>query len=354
MRESELRRMRMVGIRDVSKAAGVSATTVSHALSEAHQSRVKPETRQRVREVAAQLGYSPNRLASGLRNKRSHLLGLVADQIASTPFAGDLILGAQDAAYERGWVLMLVDSGGNRTLEARQLDTLLQHQADGIVYAKMYHQQVQVPEKIQAGTPVVLLDAFDQDGNFSSVVPDEVGAARTAVKELADAGHRRIGFINNSDDIPATAGRLQGYREGLAAAGIELDAELITRQTPETAGGREGAGILLRLTEPPTALFCFNDPQAFGAYQTASQAGLTIPEDLSVASIDDFGIISEGLWPALTSVALPHYGMGRWAVGRLLDEIEYLAPEEREQIRFDCPIVRRGSVAPPRQSHARR
>src|SRR5215211_8815618 len=98
----EVAGMAKASIRDVAAAAGVSVSTVSNALSEAHQSRVKPETRQLVREVAARLGYAPNRLASGLRNQRSHLLGFVSDKIASTPFAGETILGAQDAAYERG------------------------------------------------------------------------------------------------------------------------------------------------------------------------------------------------------------------------------------------------------------
>lgn len=338
--------MAKIGIRDVSKAAGVSVTTVSHALSETHQSRVNPETRQHVREVAARLGYAPNRLASGLRNQRSYLLGLVSDEIASTPFAGEMILGAQDAAYERGWLLMLVDSGRNRALEEKQVNTLLQHQVDGIVYAKMYHQQADVPAGT-TGVPVVLLDAFDAGGRFSSVVPDEVAAARTAVKELIDAGHRRIGFINNRDGIPAARGRLQGYRETLAAAGIEYDDDLVTHEVPEVGGGRAGAQKLLGLAERPTALFCFHDRQAFGAYEVAASKGLTIPDDLSVVSIDNFEIIADGLWPGLTSVALPHYDMGRWAVSRLLDEIEN-PDAEPAQIRFECPIVRRGSVARPR------
>ena len=342
--------MAKVGIRDVSRAAGVSVTTVSHALSENHQSRVSPETREHVQEVAARLGYAPNRIAVALRNQRSQLLGFVSDEIASTPFAGELVMGAQDAAYERGWLLMLVDSGRNPELEEKQVNTLLQHQVDGIVFARMYHQEAGVPSGV-AGVPVVLLDAFDAEGRFSSVVPDEVGAACTAVQELIDAGHRRIGFINNSDDIPAAFGRLEGYRATLAAAGIEFDPDLVTRQAPEVPGGRAGAEKLLGLSQPPTALFCFHDRQAFGAYEVASRLGLRIPDDLSVVSIDNFEIIADGLWPGLTSVALPHYEMGRWAVTRLLDEIEH--PEDAGEpvhLDFECPIVRRGSVAAPRSS----
>jgi len=335
-----------VGIRDVARVAGVSVSTVSNALSEAHQSRVNPETRQLVHEVAARLGYAPNRLASGLRNQRSHLLGFVGDQIASTPFAGDTIRGAQDAAYERGWLVLVVDSGGNPVLEKRQASTLLQHQVDGIVYAKMYHQRVHVPPEIR-GVSVVLLNAEDIDGRFPSVAPNEVAAARTAIKELTDAGHRRIGFINTPDDDPAPIGRLQGYREGLAAADIEFDPELVAFE-PDGAHGRVGATKLLDMADRPTAIFCYYDHQAFGVYETAASHSLSIPRDLSVVSIDNFEVIAEGLGPGLTSVALPHYEMGRWAANRLLDEIadpDGAAPACPAVL--DCPIVRRGSVAPP-------
>lgn len=339
--------MARVGIREVARAAGVSVSTVSNALSEAHQSRVSAETRRHVREVASRLGYAPNRLAVGLRNQRSHVLGFVSDQIASTPFAGEMILGAQDAAYDRGWLVMVVDSGGNRALEERQVSTLLQHQVDGVVYAKMWHQSVGVPDEIR-GVPLVLLDAEDPEGRFSSVAPDEVAAARTAVKELTDAGHRRIGYINVTGDNPAPIGRLQGYREGLAAAGIDFDPDLVALESP-VEHGRVGAQKLLDLAEPPTAVFCYFDHQAFGVYEVAAGLGLSIPEGLSVVSIDNFEVIAAGLGPGLTSVALPHYEMGRWAANRLLDEIE--DPEQAGsplRVLIDCPIVRRGSVARPR------
>jgi LacI family transcriptional regulator len=225
----------------------------------------------------------------------------------------------------------------------------LQHQVDGIVYAKMFHQRVRVPAEVK-GVPVVLLDAVDIDGRFPAVVPDEVAAARTAVRELTDAGHRRIGFINTDDDHPAPVGRLQGYREGLAAAGIPFDPDLVAFE-PGGKHGRIGARKLLNLAERPTGIFCYYDHMAFGVYETAAALGLSIPTDLSVVSIDNFEIIADGLGPGLTSVALPHYEMGRWAVNRLLDEIEN-SDEVRPSppMLLECPIVRRASVAAPRTS----
>lgn len=341
--------MAKVGIRDVAKAAQVSVTTVSHALSETQGSRVNALTREHVRAVAENLGYAPNRLASGLRNQRSYLIGLVSDQIATTPFAGEMILGAQDAAYERGSLLMMLDTASDRELEKRQVNTLLQHQVDGIVYAKMYHQRIELPADLGA-VPTVLLDAVSKDGKVSSVVPDEVEAARTAVRALIQAGHRRIGFINNVDDIPATHGRHQGYVDALTESGIEFEPALVVAAPSEAGGGRTAAHSLLSGPARPTALLCFNDRMAMGAYQAAGSLGLEIPHDVSVIGIDNLELIAGSLWPGLTTVALPHYGMGWWAATRLLDEIEGPEKQEPVQMMFDCPLVQRGSVAPPPQA----
>ena len=334
-----------VGIREVAKAAGVSVTTVSHALNDATSFRVKAETQQHVRDVAKDLGYAPNRLASGLRNQRSQILGLVSDEITTTPFAGAMIRGAQDAAYDRGYVVMVVNSGLDSELEAREIRMLQQHQVDGVVYARLYHQGVQLPGEL-AGLPTVLLDAVTADRSVSSVVPDEVGAAETAVEALITAGHTRIGMINNVDDIPATHGRLTGFRNALARHGLEHDPRHLFVGVPDTAGGREAALALLSQQDRPTALFCFSDRVAMGAYQAAASLSLRIPEDVSIVGIDNLELISDALWPGLTTVALPHYDMGRWAVNRILDDIESPgAPAVQTQL--DCPLVERGSVGPP-------
>lgn len=334
-----------VGIREVAKAAGVSVTTVSHALNDATSSRVKAETQQHVREVARNLGYAPNRLASGLRNQRSQILGLVSDEITTTPFAGAMIRGAQDAAYDRGYVLLVVNSGLDSELEHREISMLQQHQVDGVVYARLYHQHVELPDAL-SGIPSVLLDAVTGDAAVSSVVPDEVHAAETAVEALIRAGHTRIGMINNVDDIPATHGRLEGFRNVLARHGIQHDPGHLVIAEPETSGGREAALGLLGRPDRPTALFCFSDRVAMGAYQAAAALGLGVPGDVSIVGVDNLELIADSLWPGLTTVALPHYEMGRWAVNRVLDDIENPGTPP-EQVRLACPLIERGSVGPP-------
>jgi LacI family transcriptional regulator len=209
----------------------------------------------------------------------------------------------------------------------------------------MYHQGVSLPEEL--GTlPTVLLDAVTADRSISSVVPDEVTAAETAVEALVKAGHTRIGMLGNGDDIPATHGRLQGYRNALARHGLRFHAELVTAGVADTQGGREAALDLLQRPERPTGLFCFSDRVAMGAYQAAAALGLRIPEDVSIVGTDNLELIAAALWPGLTTVALPHYEMGRWAVTRLLDDIE--GPETAAvQEKFSCPLIERGSVGPP-------
>jgi len=334
-----------VGIREVAKAAGVSITTVSHSLNDATSDRVNRKTQEHVRAVAKDLGYAPNRLASGLRNQRSQIIGLVSDQITTTPFAGAMIRGAQETAYQRGYLLMVLNSGLDNDLEKHEIQTLQQHQVDGIIYARMYHQGVTVPEELH-GIPTVLLDAASADTSISSVVPDEIAAAETAVEILVAAGHTRIGMINNIDDIPATHGRLEGYRNALIRNGLPEDPRLVAAAVSDTGGGRQATAQLLSLPDRPTAMFCFNDRMAMGAYQSASAAGLRIPEDLSVVGMDNLELIADALWPGLTTVALPHYEMGCWAVTRLLDDIEKpgAPPGQKKLI---CPVIERGSVAPP-------
>jgi LacI family transcriptional regulator len=335
-------------IRDVAHEAGVSVTTVSHVLNRVSTARVKHETRLQVEAAATRLGYAPNGLARGLRRQRSQTLALLSDRIVTTPYAGQIILGAQEKAAELGWVLMLYSTGEDPEVERREIRTLLGHQVDGVLYGTMYHRQVTVPPEL-SNIPVVLVDCVSDDRGVSSVVPDEYGAAHAAVKELLDHGHRDIGFITNVDDVPATQGRLRGYRSALRQAGVPSRKDLVVADVSETLGGYRTALQVLARPDRPTAIFAYNDRMAMGAYRAAHELGLEIPRDLSVVSIDNQEILAEGLYPGLTTMALPHYQMGAWAVdhliGRLHNATSDLPAQVVEHRVLSCPIVRRHSIA---------
>jgi LacI family transcriptional regulator len=294
-----------------------------------------------VTEAAERLGYAADPTARALRTQRTHTIGFVSDEIATTPYAGRLVQGAQEAAWRHGMLLLLLNTGGDAAHEREAISTLVHRRVDGIVYATMYHRVVE-PPRVRGAIPLVLLDARAAGGGVPCVVPDERAGAAAAAAELIGHGHRRIAFIQDEDGVPAAVERLEGFRATLAASGIALDPELVVADHPSAAGGRRALVRLMELPERPTAVFCFNDRMAMGAYQAAAARGLRIPEDLSVVGFDDQREVADALWPGLTTVALPHHAMGAWAVEALIGGTEGALEE-----RMPCPLIRRQSVGPP-------
>lgn len=338
-------KQRRVTIKQVAAEAGVSITTVSHILNDVPGVRANPATRERVQATAARLGYVPNRLAQSLRTQRSNTLGLVADEIVTTPFAGKLILGAQDVALAREAVVFVVSTGYQREVENREIEELLRRQVDGILYASMFHRRVELPEQL-ASIPTVFVNAECTTPGVPWVVPDEVAGGRDAAEVLLAAGHRRLAFINNVDDIPASAGRLEGFRARLAEAGIADDDVTVVTAETDPEGGYAAATDLLTRERRPTAIFCFNDRLAMGTYRAAAELGLHIPTDLSVVGFDNQEYVADGIFPGLTTIELPHFDMGVWAAERLFEQIDGEDGETpSEQLRG--PVIHRGSVAPP-------
>ncbi|WP_255447063.1 LacI family DNA-binding transcriptional regulator [Schumannella soli] len=332
-----------VGIREVARQAGVSVTTVSHALNDRGQ--VSAATREHVKRIAVELGYAPNRIASALRSQRSRLIGFVSDEIAATPFSGRVITGAQDAASELGLMLMVVDSARDSGLEERQIDTLLAQQVDGVVYARMFHQLADVPATLGAH-PTMLVDAVDRAGVQPSIVPDEVQIGRIATEHLIEAGHRRIAHLTLEQQGEARDGREAGFLATMRECGLSGPVIRVPG-IGDAVAGRRAATELLRRHPEITAVLCFNDQVAMGVYQVAQAAGLRIPQQLSVVGVDDFWPISEGLDPVLTTVALPHYAMGRLAITRLEALISGQPDASPREARLACELVRRASVASP-------
>ena len=329
-------------IGDVARLAGVSPTTVSFVLNDVVGSGIPEGTRRRVRACAHDLRYRPNATARLLRTDRSHAIGFVTDEIASTPFAGDIIKGAQDAAWEDGKILTIVDTGKNRKIEESAVEMMLERRVEGIIYAAMYHRAVEPPTNCRE-VPVVLLDCYAEDGSWASVVPDEVSGGRTGTEVLLTKGHERVGLINLRPSVPAAIGRLQGYKRALEARGLPFDGSLVGYGDGTANAGYESAAALLRAPDPPTAIFCGNDQMAMGAYEAIKEIGLRIPEDVAVVGFDNQELIAAHLRPPLSTVALPHYEMGRWAVEYLIEQAEH-GRTTPVQHTIECPYVERGSV----------
>lgn len=334
---------------DVALQAGVSQTTVSMVLNDPEHSGIPEATQERVRQAVRDVGYRTNRLARAMRTDRTDTLGFVSEDIATTPFATKMIKGAQDAAWEAGCLLLISDTGRiniptHADRERLAVEQLLERQVDGIVLASMYHRVIDPPPGLSE-VPSVFLDLRAKDESITSVVPDEFRAAYDATQHLIEHGHSRI--AHPTIDYPEAAAaprRLAGYRAALNDHRIDPLADLVISEPSTTPGGRVAARRLLERSDPPTAIFCYNDQSAMGVYQTALELGLRVPDDLSVVGFDDQELIAAELVPGLTTMALPHYEMGHWAVEHLLTSDPAL-PTVQHMI--SCPLIRRGSVAPP-------
>jgi LacI family transcriptional regulator len=340
---ADVRSRRAPTMNDVARLAGVSQTTVSFVLNKTPNVSIPEETRERVWAAVEKLGYRPNALAQGLRMQRSNIIGFITDEIAITPHAGKTIEGAQDVAWENDQILVLVNTKSNRQIEETAVEMLLERQVEGILYATMYHRPVRVPDALRE-VPTVLLDCFVEDGSFPSVVPDEFNGGRTATEHLLKKGHRRIGYLNNIDPIPATFGRFEGYQAALAAYNVPYDERLVCVEQSNSGGGYRGALQLMQRPDPPSALFCFNDRMAMGAYDALRKLNLRIPEDVAVMGFDNQELIAAYLFPPLSTMELPHYQMGTWAVHYLLKMIENPGEFAPVQQKIECQLVERAST----------
>jgi LacI family transcriptional regulator len=329
-------------IRDVAARAGVSIKTVSNVVNERH-ARVGPETRARVLAAIEELGYRPHAAAKGLRLRRSHTIGFVTDEILTTPYAGSIIKGAQDQAWAHGMILMIVNTGKDAVLTELAIETLHERRVEGIIYAAMYHKVVQLPDTIRE-VPAVLLNCYCADRSLPSIVPDEVTGGREATEALLRKGHRRIGLINAGRVIPAAVGRLEGYKQALAAYEVPFDRSLVRSGNTMADSGYRYTLELMRLPDPPTALFCGTDRTAMGAYDALKELGLAIPGDVAVRGFDNEQLIAPYLRPPLSTSVLPHYEMGQWAVQHLIERGKATPADPPIQHLIHCPPVERAST----------
>lgn len=332
---------------DVAAAAGVSQATVSLVLNSASGSRFSEDTRKRVRDAVNRLGYRTNAHAKVLRDGVAGMIGFIGDSVASSPFAGAIIEGAQQRAWEDGLLLLTVNTGGDKELETASLDTMLSYKVAGVVYAAMYHRLLEVPEAL-AGVPSVVLNSQDRDGRLPSVAPDEVRGGYVATRRLLEAGHSRVGLINIEtleSGLPAAVGRYEGYTRALEEAGLALDRAVIRFGAGNEEDGFRYAMELMTAAKPPTAIFCANDRTAWGAYQAVSELRLSIPGDVSIVGFDNQSTLAPHLRPGLTTLDLPFVAMGRRAVDLILQGAE---PDGRVEL-MECPLIERNSVTHPKE-----
>ncbi|GDZ76804.1 LacI family transcriptional regulator [Bifidobacteriaceae bacterium MCC01989] len=315
----------MVTMKQIANRAGVSISTVSLVLNNRDIGRVSPDVAERVRDIAAELGYLTNRLASGLRTSSTRTIGFLSDEVATTPFAGRMIEGAQDAARALGYLLLTVGINSGAKSSDREILTLRQFGVDGFIYARMFNQKTMLPQSLQ-GCKVVLADSTDAAEVAPSIMPDEHSIGFKATSHLIDAGCTRIAYVGTMHNMVAQPGRVSGYIDALSERGISFDPELMINVD---TGSDAAARMTAFFDKHPDVdgFFCFNDTRAWAIYTEATRRGLIIGKDIAVVGVDNHQVVAEALDPPLSTVELPHYEMGYWAVGKLVSLIEGEAPD---------------------------
>ena len=337
MQEEDTSRRGRITMKDVARAAGVSQTTVSFVLNGADEMRIAAETRARVLEVAAELGYRPRSAGRPPAQDTQRLIGVMVDEIATSPFMAISIDGMQERAWSAGVMLEVAMTGGDRAYETATLRKWAADRLEGVIYASILTRKATVPDGL-ARHRAVLLNCHDPATRHPAIVPAERRGGEAATRALIEAGHRRIAFVSGEPWMEASEQRQEGFTRAMAEAGRPVDPALVVEGNFMPSGGRTATLELMARRDPPDAIFCANDLTALGAYEALKELGLGIGSDVAVMGYDDQEI-AQHLEPPLSTVLLPHREMGQLAIEKLLAP----GPLDPTQTRLDCPLVLRRS-----------
>lgn len=305
----------VVTILDVARAAGVSKSTVSRVLDE-RLPRSSSATAERVRRIAAELGYVRNPLASGLRRAGTSTVGVIVPRLTDTVMA---MVYEQIAAVssERDLFALVATTEDDPDAERVAIESLRQRRVDGLILTTARLGAEGPPEPDRHGVPYVL--ALRTDGFSPASVADDCLGGRLATRHLLDLGHRRIGLVGGPSYASSARGRHEGYRNALAEAGVEFDDALVAGDSFSMESGEVAGRVLLERPNRPTAIFAVNDNTAIGVMSAAHNLGLRVPEDVSIVGYNDIPIVARLPVP-LTSVRVPFRQIAEGALNLLLSD----------------------------------
>jgi LacI family repressor for deo operon, udp, cdd, tsx, nupC, and nupG len=326
-------------IKDIAAELGLSIATVSRALTRPKM--LRPETVRRVLETAERLGYQPNLAARDLKTRRTGVALVVVPSLH--PFFLEVLRGAERAARETGYTVVMGHSDREPEREEAFFDQVASGRADGIILVSSAAKGTIAMRKRKFPPVVAALEEVE-GRNFPTVRVNHAAAAAEATSLLINLGHRRIAHILGPRRSPMAQHRREGFLSALAAAGIKDGAQLCVQGDSSTASGEAATEQLLTLARRPTAIFAANDEMAVGAIRAARRAGLRVPEDLSVVGFNDQGL-AEIYDPPLTTISIPTCELGYRAMLKLKS---LLAGEQvaRDEI-LPTEFILRATTAPP-------
>lgn len=331
-------------IKDIANQAGVSITTVSQILNN-KGSRFSEETREKVLKIVAETNYKADFFAQNMITKRSKTIGMIVPDVTDF-FFSKLIEGVETYLNSLGYMIILCNSKHDEALEKKYFEELMYRSVEGIIIAtpNVLDQDIMsVCLREKKTQPVVLVDMGKNQRNEGKLIVEEYKGVYAAVEYLIELGHQKIGFLREVDDYYQLSERITGYLNCLEDFKIPYDPALVAESYLTIEGGYNGAKKLLaQVNNDLTALVCTNDQMAVGAYQAIYEAGLKVPEDISVVGFDGL-TIGKYLAPALTTVYQPVFEIGFSAAKFTVDAIENPFLRIPNKI-FPTKLIKRNSV----------
>ena len=327
----------MVTIKDVARAAGVSVATVSRVWNDA--AFVSPETRQRVAEIAARLGYSPHGAARSLITRTTFALGVLLPDLYGE-FFSEIIRGIDHRAQAAGYHLLVSSSHESKD----EIDAALRSmrgRVDGMIIMSSDLEARRTLHALQGSFPVVLLNGGAESDAFDTITIENHEGAREMTRHLLARGHRRIAMIGGPRRNFDAAERLRGYESALAEKGIALDESLLVQGDFSELSGHRAVKQLLALEPRPTAIFAANDSMAIGALSALRENDLRVPDDMAVAGFDDIPL-ARYMHPPLSTVHVDISQLGERAAALLLSTLEQ-GTRPHEHLQLSTTLVIRAS-----------
>lgn len=329
---------------DVARHAGVSPSTVSYVINNGPRP-VSEETREKVQQAIAALGYRPNAVARNLRRQRTTTIGLIIPDTCNTYFA-EVAEGIESVAYENDYMVVFCNSDYKLEREVSYIDHLISERVAGIIIIPATSSTKSLDILRRYGMPTVSLDRAAKGVNIPTILANNFHGGFQATQYLISLGHKRIGCISRPVELSHATDRVNGYLKALRTAGIIPDPALLARGGYRMENGQKAINKLLGLDHPPTAVFCYNDMMAIGALRGAHERGLRVPQDLSIVGFDDI-VEASFTCPSLTTIHQDKFTMGRKGMKLLLRLIK----EESNSIQtdmapLDVKLVIRESTGP--------
>lgn len=353
------RRTRNVTIIDIAQAAGTSPATVSRIINGSPH-KVNPAVRERVLETIRELGYTPNPLGRMLKKNEIREIAVMLPTMQN-PFYIEVLSGIERTAREAGYDVIILNSDHNLELEKQHLHSVMDKRIRGLLIATATEETAHVRHFIDSGGMVVSLDQERMPyDNCLGIDADCLAGTKAAAEYLISLGHRRIAFASLPLTKYARRQCLAGYRAAYAAHGWESEETLLliaddrrqpmAEQVYEYTCGRQLGRAFLRLNPMPTALVTINDMMAFGCIAALVEGGASVPQDVSVVGFDNIDYAAM-ISPALTTVDVPSYEIGRTACRELLDRIEAGVSFPPALLSFPSTLKVRASAAPPKNPY---